>query len=157
MNASHTIACIWTCVRCGHRGDFHQPPTVHDDKYVLADAPLCFSCYRTRYGEACGRWGVPSEALVGDDHVVTAPGRAALAADVIDLLNDPDRRIVALAISVAHRVWARVQFGTLELVFDLGSVPLVVIVGAPLPFTFVRDLATMVATDFAPLQRKARG
>lgn len=151
------ITCVWTCVYCGHRGAFTLRPTFGNEKYVLEDTSMCFPCYRKMYAAAVSRWAAPSPAVAGQGGVVTAPGRAALADDVDGLIDDPERNILKLAISVAHVVAARAVCETLELTFDLGGVPQIVIVGAPLPYSFVRDLAAVVATDFAPLQRKARG
>jgi hypothetical protein len=151
------ITCVWTCVYCGHRGVFHQRPVFGDEKYVLRDTSMCFPCYRKMYAAAMARWSSGNLALADGAGVVTAPGRAALADDVDGLIDDPERNILKLAIAVAHIVVARAVVDTLELTFDLGGVPQVVIVGAPLPYSFVRDLAAVVATDFAPLQRKARG
>lgn len=152
-----TFTCVWTCVYCGHQGGYHRRPAFGDEKYVLADTHMCFPCYRKMYAAAMARWSSGNRALADAAGVVTAPGRAALADDVDGLIDDPERNILKLAIAVADVVTVRPVVETLELIFDLGSVPQTVIVGPPLPYSFVRDLAAVVATDFAPLQRKARG
>jgi hypothetical protein len=157
MTMTTDTTCVWACPRCGHRGEFTQRPKWGNERYVLEDWNLCFDCYRKQYAAAVARWAAPPEAVAGAGGVVTAPGRALLADDVVGLVNDPERSILKLAISVAHVVAARAVVDTLELTFDLAGVPQIVIVGAPLPYSFVRDLAAVVATDFAPLQRKVRG
>lgn len=156
MNTTtNAIACDWTCA-CGYHGSFHLRPMWGDEKYLL-DEVICFPCYRRRYVSIMDRWAHPMPAFADAAGVVTAPGRPLLAEHVESLVEHPDRNILKLAISVAHVVVARAVVDTLELTFDLGGLPQAVIVGAPLPHSFVRDLAAVVATEFAPLQRKARG
>lgn len=159
MTAARPIVftCVWQCIYCGRRAEFTRRPTFGSERYVLEDTTACFTCYRRMYEAAMARWGTEDAALHDATGMVTSPGRAVLADDIDGMVDDPDRLILKHAVRLATAVRARPMHTMLELAFDLGSIPRVVIVGASLPWDFLHDFAAFVAANFPHLAHKARG